>query len=109
MKKEKKEIDIRTYIRYGKDNAKSRKSLEVESGLTDRKVRDLIHKANLDNSKPPIINLGDGYFIATPDDLTEVSIYCKKELSRAREIEHKVRKCLSWLDRSDVNQYRMEI
>ena len=56
------DFDIKNFIPVGSGNAVTRKMLSVLTGLDDRTVRDLIHKARRDI---PILNMqdGKGYFI----------------------------------------------
>jgi len=100
---------IRDCIPCGKENAISRTVLENTTGFSDRKNRDLISQSNMKSDKPPICNIGNGYFIATADDRDAVTEYCNKETSRARQIEKKVWRLRKWLENTDKNQLHMEI
>lgn len=85
------------YLKFGKDNAISRESLVyccVRDGLIsvntkqrsqDRQVRKLIEKARKDYV---ILNLsnGEGYYIATPNDVEELEDYVKQETRRCISI-----------------------
>jgi len=64
-----------------------------KDGSVDRYMRGLIMEKNA-AGEAVIINLGDGYFHAGPDDGPAVKEYALKELHRAHEIEKKARKML---------------
>ena len=79
-------MNIADYIPFGKDNAISRKRLSEITGLSDRKLRELIA---LERRNTIIINLsnGQGYFQpinGLEDDL--VVDYYKQENSRLKRI-----------------------
>ena len=78
-------MNIIDYIPFGKDNAISRTSLVVKTGLSDRKIRDLISKTRRDY---PILNLqnGKGYYLPTNQDKEELEHYIKQETARAKSI-----------------------
>ena len=80
---------ILDYIPTGSKNAVSRKYLSEVTGMSDRILRDEIHKARC---KIPIINLSDrkGYFI--PDmnvksDVNKLMLFVLQEESRIQEIQ----------------------
>lgn len=79
-------MNIADYIPFGKDNAISRKRLSEITGLSDRKLREVIA---LERRNTIIINLsnGQGYFQpinGLEDDL--VVDYYKQESSRLKRI-----------------------
>lgn len=79
-------MNISDYIPFGKDNAISRKRLSEITGLSDRKLREVIA---LERRNTIIINLsnGQGYFQpinGLEDDL--VVDYYKQENSRLKRI-----------------------
>ena len=79
-------MNIADYIPFGKDNAISRKGLSEITGLSDRKLREVIA---LERRNTIIINLsnGQGYFQpinGLEDDL--VVDYYKQENSRLKRI-----------------------
>lgn len=79
-------MNIADYIPFGKDNAISRKRLSEITGLSDRKLREVIA---LERRNTIIINLsnGQGYFQpinGLEDDL--VVDYYKQENSRLKRI-----------------------
>ena len=79
-------MNIADYIPFGKDNAISRKRLSKITGLSDRKLREVIA---LERRNTIIINLsnGQGYFQpinGLEDDL--VVDYYKQENSRLKRI-----------------------
>ena len=58
-------MKIIDYIGTGKDNAITRASLRALTGLSDRKVRELIEQAKHDGNIVVNEQKGDGYFIAS--------------------------------------------
>jgi len=81
-------MNILEYIPTGSDKPILRTTLSRTTGLSDRKVRDLIHRARRDI---PILNMqdGDGYFV--PDmnlesDRLLLMQYVKQEESRLKSI-----------------------
>ena len=83
-------MDILEFIPTGSENAVTRGYLCVATGLTDRKVRILIHEAR---RKIPILNLQNsrGYFI--PDMNSE---YDKRLLVRYVRQEESRLKSIGW-------------
>ena len=85
---EKKSINITDYIPTGRENAIPRSDLARKVGVSDRKVRDLIHCAR---REVPILNMqdGKGYFKPDMNDETEVNLlraYYNQENARLKSI-----------------------
>lgn len=76
-------MNIIDYIPYGQKNAVSRTSLRIQTGLTDRAIRELIGQARRET---PILNTqnGEGYFIPLPSEKKLVEGWLKQEESRAK-------------------------
>ena len=79
------EIDILKFIPFGRENAISRTSLCMKTGLNDRNMRDNINRAR---KRAVIINLSDGsgYYRPTNNDVSEVIKFKKQEESRAKDV-----------------------
>lgn len=75
-------------IPHGRENAISREKLARDLGMTDRRMREAIAKANADGLA--ILNLGDGKGYYQPETLDEKYSYCKKERARAISIFEKL-------------------
>lgn len=102
-------MNIREYIPKGREHTVSRPALIRITGKDDRSVRDLISRSNMDNSAPPICNIGYGYFIATPDDRDAVREYRNKEVSRIRKMRKKIDCINKWLEDTDSDQFWMDL
>ena len=78
-------IDIVNYIPIGRDNAISRQELCIKTGLSDRKVRNMIKMAR---RNIVILNIqdGSGYFLPGAEDTALVRKYLKQEEHRAKSI-----------------------
>ena len=78
-------IDIVNCIPIGRDNAISRQELCIKTGLSDRKVRNMIKMAR---RNIVILNIqdGSGYFLPGVDDTALVRKYLKQEERRAKSI-----------------------
>ena len=78
-------IDIVNYIPIGRDNAISRQELCIKTGLSDRKVRNMIKMAR---RNIVILNIqdGSGYFLPGVEDTALVRKYLKQEEHRAKSI-----------------------
>ena len=78
-------IDIVNYIPIGRDNAISRQGLCIKTGLSDRKVRNMIKMAR---RNIVILNIqdGSGYFLPGVDDTALVRKFFKQEERRAKSI-----------------------
>ncbi len=83
-------IDITEYIPVGIDSTPvSRERLANMTGLSDRKVRDLINGAK---QEVPIINVGFGYYIADDPDDPNLKAYIIQEKHRIREISRALKR-----------------
>ena len=78
-------MNIIEYIPCGYENAITRENLCCITGLTDRKVRELIFQARRET---PIINLqdGKGYFIPLEEDKKYVEKFVEQETARLKSI-----------------------
>ena len=78
-------IDILEYIPYGKENAITRTTLCMITGLNDRSMRESINRAR---KRAVVINLSDGsgYYRPTDNEVTEVIRFKKQEESRAKDV-----------------------
>ena len=74
-------MELLELIPRGRDNAISRQSLCVLSGLTDRNVREEISQLRRET---PIISSGKGYYL--PETAEEVERWIERETRRARSI-----------------------
>ncbi len=83
-------MNILEYIPVGHRNAKTRNELVIATGLSDRKVRDLIEKAC--TREHPILNMqdGKGYFQPAADEMHLVRLYRSQENHRTIRIRKKV-------------------
>lgn len=78
--------EILNYILVGKENAITRKELEIKTGMTDRQVREAIAEARRDVT---ILNDqdGKGYYVPVYGiDNDRVKRYVKQEEARAKSI-----------------------
>lgn len=100
-------IDIREYVPRGHKNAINRANLKHRVGVNDRELRMMIEKANLEEDKPPIINLSDGkgYFIPLESEDDLLNQYIRSEISRSRKLEEKIRV----LKRNRENKYQFKM
>lgn len=83
-------IKIEDYIPVGYYNRVTREQLQKRTGLSDRKIRELISE-----SRELIINVDNGYFV--PDercmyDRELVNLYYHREKKRAESLLIKIRK-----------------
>jgi len=87
-------ICIENYIPVGHKNAVTREYLRTVTGLSDRKLRELIKKSNT-----LILNLqdGKGYFIASKDEDHLVRLFIRQERARGRNVMEIVRKSEEYL------------
>lgn len=78
-------MNIIDYIPFGRENAVTRTQLRIVTGLTDRKIRDLIADARRDTV---ILNMqdGKGYFQPNPDEINLVQAFEKQEEARLKSI-----------------------
>lgn len=65
-----------------------RSTLVLMTGKCDRVIR---HEISQLKQKYPIVNVGDGYYIATDPDDPNLLHYIRQEQSRAREIMRGIR------------------
>ena len=84
-----KQIEITDFIPIGYENRVSREYLAKHTRLCDRDVR---HQIEL--SDKPIVSADGGYFIPgnSAKDRQEAEYYVRKEQSRVRAIQCKLRK-----------------
>ena len=77
--------NIIDFIPHGKENAISRTSLVINTGLSDRKVRDLIA---LERRNHVILNAqdGKGYYRPLPEEKADVERFVTQETHRAKSI-----------------------
>ena len=77
--------NIIDFIPHGKANAISRTSLVLITGLSDRKVRDLIA---LERRNHVILNVqdGKGYYRPLPEEKADVERFISQETHRAKSI-----------------------
>lgn len=80
------DINIRDFIGFGKECAKTRKELIAETGLNDSKLRRLIRKSRLEENADDIIVCvsGLGYFRA--DDTKAIENFLKTEQAREQAL-----------------------
>lgn len=100
-------MSIEDYIPFGAKNAVTRGQLCIQTGLSDRKIRELIEKSNV-----LIINLGSGYFQPLETEERLVRSYWSKEAHRMKSQKHKFRKIELWLakkHRSELERSQMTI
>ena len=71
------------YLPTEADKAISREALATLTGYKDRMIRDTIAKLK---TKYPIVNVGNGYYIANDPEDPNLTHYIKQEQHRAREI-----------------------
>ena len=97
------EFNILDFIPIGKENAVSKQSLMMQTGLDERKVRLLIADARM---QVTILSLSDGgYFIPdvnNPDDRDELFRFLKREESRLKSIGLHI-KTARWLCKEVLN------
>lgn len=99
-------INIYAYLPIGSDSKPiTREELCNLTGLEDRAVRNEISKAK---REVPIINVGNGYYIADDPDDPNLRAYICKEMHRIREISKGLRKH-KWLYRVNKKQETMDI
>lgn len=79
---EKRGFDILDYIPTGQENAVTRSELCRRTGLNDRTMRALLHKAR---GKMPILNMQDGHGYFIPDMNLESDRMLLKQFVRQEE------------------------
>lgn len=84
-------MDILKFIPVGHRNAVTRKQLCIRTGLSDRKVRELIEKAC--THEHPILNMqdGQGYFQPAENEISLVRLYRNQENSRTSSTRRRVK------------------
>ena len=76
--------NIMDYIPVGKESEPiTRESLVMWTGMTDRQVRQAIKVAK---SIFPIVNIGEGYYVADDPDDPGLAEYIRRESHRIKEI-----------------------
>lgn len=90
-------MKIEDLISYGHDNAITGKELSILSGISERKIRDMIA-----NSKELIINMQDGrgYFKPLPSEGNLVEAWILIFTSRINEEKARVRMAYRWRNRN---------
>ena len=98
--------DIIAYLPIGNESRPvTRQELVTMMGVDDRKVREEIRRAK---KEYPIINVGNGYYIADDPDDPNLKAYILQETHRIREISKGLRRH-KWLYRINKNQETMDI
>ena len=77
-------MKILEYIGTGRENAVSRKELEMRMGLPDRTIRNMIEAARREGAV--IVNKGDGEGYYLSDDINDIRHQYKMNNSRAMSI-----------------------
>ena len=76
-------MNVIDYIPFGNRNPVSREHLVHLTGLDDRAVRNEIKRLK---KEYPIVNIGQGYYIADDPDDPDLAAYIRQESHRIREI-----------------------
>ena len=98
--------NIYAYLPIGAENEPvTRKELADLMGCDDRRVRQEIAKAK---KVVPIVNVGQGYYIADDPDDPNLRAYIMSEMHRIREISKGLKKH-KWLYRYNKNQETLNI
>lgn len=94
-------VDILQYIPIGHANAVNREYLCSATGLSDRKVRELIEKAC--TREHPILNMQDGrgYFQPAESEMHLVRLYRTQENRRTLTIRNRVSEIDKYLKAAD--------
>lgn len=92
-------MKITDFIPVGRDNAIARKTLVALTGLSDRRLREMIEAARLSGEVICNLQQGDGYF--RPDDPADMEIQYKLNLARIRS--------LSMQNRAIKNKMRRDV
>lgn len=99
-------MNIYAYLPIGSDSVPvTREQLCQLTGLEDRAVRGEIAKAK---REVPIVNVGNGYYIADDPDDPNLREYIIKEMHRIREISKGLRKH-KWLYKINKKQETLKI
>ena len=98
--------DILDFIPVGnKSKPISREELVMQTGWTDRMVREAISRAK---TKHPIVNVGRGYYLVEDPDDPNLKAYIRQETNRIREISKGLRRHKA-LYRTNKNQETLKI
>lgn len=82
-------MNILDYIPIGNKNPITRETLVYVTGLDDRAVRNEIKRLK---TEYPIVNIGQGYYIAEDPDDPDLAAYIRQESHRIREISKGLRR-----------------
>ena len=80
---------IEEYIPHGYKNRISRPELQIRTGFTDRKNRELIEQAR--ERRVLIVSADGGYFIPCEGDEVHVRGYIQREKNRFKTMSHKLK------------------
>lgn len=83
---------VTAHIGYGKDNAITRSTLALLTGLPDREIRRAIEQ-----DEDLIINNGSGYFKPLPEEIDEVKHYQLVMSAKAKSELDRVDRCTRWI------------
>ena len=98
--------NIFDYLPIGADSTPvTREQLCKMMGCDDRSVRLAINKAK---KIVPVINVGQGYYIANDPDDPNLKAYLMQEMSRIREISKGLKKH-KWLYKTNPNQEKLRV
>ena len=98
-------MNLLDYIPIGNKNPISRETLVYITGLDDRAVRNEIKRLK---AEYPIVNIGQGYYIADDPDDPDLEAYIRQETHRIREISKGLRRHKA-LIRTNKSQEMLEI
>lgn len=99
-------IFVADHIPKGHENAITRRELKSILHISDRRIRRLIEIDRLNGT--PIINNGDGYFIARNDDLEdilEVNDYITNMRSKEAAIHADIGALSEWLSNTAMEAF----
>lgn len=82
-------MNVLDYIPIGNKNPISRETLVYITGLDDREVRRIIKRLK---DEYPIVNIGQGYYIAEDPDDPDLEAYIRQETHRIMEISRGLRR-----------------
>lgn len=82
-------MNILDYIPIGNKSPITRETLVYVTGLDDRAVRNEIKRLK---TEYPIVNIGQGYYIAEDPDDPDLAAYIRQESHRIREISKGLRR-----------------
>ena len=98
-------MNVIDFIPVGNERPTTREELVNLTGLEDRAVRNAIQNLKRDY---PIVNNGNGYYIANDPDDPHLRAYIYKELSRIRAISKGLRRHKA-LYKTNKNQETMNL